>query len=134
MAKMQIDHQSRAVLPEVITIEDDMEMPSQMTPEKMTPPKRRRMPFPKLNVKKLRLMFAPAGLQIKGRFFSKAKWMGWDDLPPQVPESSEEEDDGSWAGPPVPAEDSEHEALPEALPHVGAEVAAQVGNAHTSAN
>lgn len=106
------DYGFRAESPEVITIEDDTEM----TPEKVTPPpKSRRMSFPKLNVKKLRAMFAPPAprcpYQIGGRYISFAKRA---DEP--YSESSEEEDDGSWGGPPVPEEDP-----------VGEEVVEQVG-------
>ena len=56
MAQLRVhDLGSRKRLPEVIEVEDE-----QMTPEKVTPPKKRRMSFPKLNVKKLRARFAPA--------------------------------------------------------------------------
>lgn len=81
-------------------------------PLTVTPPKvaslqsKRRLSFPKLNIKKLRLMVCPEGLQIGGRFFSRAKRVEIEEDLHETPqlrlEQESEESDGSWDGPPLP--------------------------------
>lgn len=105
------DHPPQETTPEK-PLEQKAFKPATVTPPKIAPSQsKRRMSFPKISVKKIRLlamlaMNCPIGVQFGGRFYSQAKRV--DEIEEDLSklcseEEAEESDTGSWSGPPVPA-------------------------------
>lgn len=101
------DHPPQETTPEKL-LEEKASKPETLTPPKVASSQStRRMSFPKISIKKLRVMSmkSPVGVQFGGRFYSTAKRMEIEEDLSKLgsEEESEESDSGSWSGPPVPA-------------------------------